>query len=131
MDFLPDIPTLQTAIMTFAMGGAAKLASSAQPLFAQAASKVSPVDAIVSVAECLYASQDNIADATAKAAAQTLCAQCAAFAAQYAWHGMDARGPLLVSAMRRDLGEAAPAGQAWPAPAADPLPLPAWVPTAA
>ncbi len=129
MDFLTDIPSLQTAIMTFAMQSSLKLQTAAQPLFAAAASRVSPVDRIVATAECLYANQDNITDAPTKALAQTLCGQCAAFAAQYAWQGMDVRGPGIVSAMRRDLGEAAPAGQTWPDPSADPAPVAQWTPS--
>ncbi len=129
MDFLPDIPALTGAIMTFAVTHAGNLPSGAASLFATAASKVSPVDSIVSTAECLYANQAAISDAPTKAAAQTLCAQCAAFAAQYGWHGMDTRGPLLIAAMRRDLGETASAGVTWPDPSTDPAPLAAWLPS--
>ncbi len=126
MIFLSDIPSAQTAIMAFAMGPSSHLSAGAAPLFATAASKVSPVDAIVSVAECLYANHGAIADTTARAAAQTLCGQCAAFAAQYAWHGMDLRGPGMIAAMRRDLGEADPTGAGWPDASADPAPKPEW-----
>lgn len=126
MQFLPDIPSIQAAIMTFAMSYANNLIDNGPALYASAASKPSPVDMIVSVAECLYANQSKITDAATRASAQTLAGQCAAFAAQYAWHGMDVRGPGIVSAMRRDLGEAAPAGAAWPAPSADPAPAPQW-----
>jgi hypothetical protein len=131
MIFLSDIPSIQTAIFTFAMTNASRFPAGVETLYQTAASKVSPVDTIVSVAECLYAGQSLFTDSTAQAAARTLAGQCAAFAAQYAWHGMDVRGPGIVSAMRRDLGEAAPAGQAWPDPTADPPPLAAWSPAAA
>jgi hypothetical protein len=130
MQFLTDIPSASAAIMAFAMGPAARLPSGAAPLFARAAGQVSPVDAVVQVAEHLYANQAAITDPTARAAAQTLCAQCAALAAQFGWHGMGARGPGLIAAMRRELGEPPPAGFAWPASSADPAPRPQWAPAA-
>jgi len=131
MNFLADIPSLSSAVLTFAMTHSGRLPQGAAPLLATAASKVSPVDSIVSVAECLYANQAAMADAAARAAAQTLCGQCAAFAAQYGWHGMDLRGPGMVAAMRRELGEADPAGAGWPDPSADPAPKPEWTAPAA
>ena len=128
MDFAPDIPTLQASIMTFAMTHAGDLPDYVAPKFAEAASKASPVDTIVSVAECLYANQGAMSAGAGKTAAQTLCAQCAAMAAQVGWHDMGTRGPAIVSAMRRNLGETAPEGQTWPDMADDPAPITSWTP---
>lgn len=127
MNFLTDISSTTSAIISFAMSGSSFLPAGAAPLFAEAASAVSPVDRIVNTAEVLYANAAAITDATAKANAQTLSAQCAAFAAQNGWHGMDTRGPGIIAAIRRNLGETAPNGGAWPDESEDPAPLPRWI----
>jgi hypothetical protein len=85
---------------------------------------------VCGVADLVYANRDAIGDAGAKAAAQTLAGQLAAFAAQpgsnfWGWgeapEGGTSRGLGIFLAMSRELGEAAPEG-GWPAPEADPAP---------
>jgi hypothetical protein len=125
MIFFADIKSVLAAITSFSMGSAADLQPAAKPLWVSVTA-VGPRDQICNAAEMLYANQDNIADATARAAAQTLCGQCAAFAGAYGW--MQDRAGQITSAMRRNLGETALAGTSWPDPSTDPPPLAVWVP---
>lgn len=124
MQAFNDIPALRAAMVAFAIGHGPNLPPAVRDRFASACASLSPAAAICDTAEALYAGQAEIADPASRAAAQTLCAQCAAFGALNGWHGLGdgGRGVGIAWAMRRDLGEAPPAGAAWPAPADDPAP---------
>jgi len=120
MNFLPDISGALAVIDTFLIQHARDLNAATQAALLQASSQASPVDKMVAFGETLYA-----LGAAASAEAKTAAAQVIEFAARYSWHGLgaDGRGAGIVAALRRDLGEAAPAG-GWPDLATDPAPRP-------
>jgi hypothetical protein len=122
MLILTDATALRTAVQSFAIAYGAGLPAPALAALLAATSAISPVVTICDTAELLFAYQDGITDTAAKAAAQTLCGQCATYAAMNGWHGMadGGRGSGMAQAMQRDLGESPPAGMAWPLAEADP-----------
>jgi hypothetical protein len=86
----------------------------------------STVDQIVGLGEFLYARRAEVSDA-----AKELAGGLIAYATIHAWHGLadNDRGDGIVKAMRRDIGDAAPAGTSWPDKDADPAPLREYLPT--
>lgn len=140
MDLLNSHTAAQTAIATFAANHAGALPDALRAKFIEATSSLSPVVQMCDTAELLYANAASIADSTAKAAAMTLAAQCAAWAAApgNSFHGMGqggangmSRGVAIYQAMARELGETAPAGTNWPEPSDDPAVSAAWTLAAA
>lgn len=85
--------------------------------FRELSGSPSPVDQIVGVGEFLYANRDRLPDA-----GRDLVGALISFATINAWHGLldDDRGNLIAQAMRRDLGEKAPAGSKFADAASDP-----------
>ena len=84
------------------------------------ASEVSVVDAVCKSAELIYARR-----AEAGPLLLGLGAGLAAFAAMNGWHGLAiaGRGAGMMSALRREAGEAHPTLGTWPDPSEDPAPL--------
>jgi hypothetical protein len=124
MDLITDVPALRAAGLAFAVQYGSNLPASAQTALVAAGSAVSPVDAACNTAELLYASLGAITDAPTKAAAQTLCAQCALMGATNGWQqlGVNGRGSGIYQAMCRELGLSPPTGTTWPTSSADPAP---------
>jgi hypothetical protein len=83
----------------------------------------SPVDTIVKTAETLYAAKDEIGDP-----GKQMCAELFYTASFHGWHGVNGAGRAgkIIAAMRRDLGEDAPA-MGWPDPENDPAAKPEYV----
>ena len=134
MDAITDIPGMAAAIQTFSRqhgqhlptAATAPMTGNPAEIFDTAASLASMVQRVNDVAECLYAFHGQIADPDAKTAAMTLCAQAAVFPGYQGWMppiALDNRGAKISWAMRRELGETAPAGTAWPTPDQDPAVL--------
>lgn len=117
MQTFDNITAAREAVMVYRFG---PLLAEAPDVIAKVqalSSSPSPVDAIVRVAEYLYAQRATIA-----AAGVDLCGGLIAFATLNGWYGLldGDRGNRIVQAIRRDLGETPPAGLAWPEPASDP-----------
>lgn len=102
-----SITDAREAIMDFRADHLKDLPEALQAKFKSQAASPSPVDQIVGTMELLYANKADLTDE-----AKDLVGGLAAFATTNAWHGLaeDNRGNLIVQAMRRDLGEKAPAG---------------------
>jgi hypothetical protein len=83
----------------------------------------SPVDTIVKTAETMYAARDVIGDA-----GKQMCAELFYTASFHGWHGVNGAGRAgkIIAAMRRDLGEEAPA-MGWPDAENDPEVKPEYV----
>lgn len=143
MQIINDIPSLQVAINAFCVNfgqnlptkvASPTLQGNPRQLLIDTVSAGSVVPQICDTAEILYAYRDELSDAPTKAAAMTLAAQCAIYAAQpgIQWHGMGAkisdedgapsRGVAIMWAMQRELGEVAPVGTAFPSKDKDPAP---------
>jgi hypothetical protein len=120
MEFPDNIQALGNAAQTFVMLHGATLAEDVRDRVIAALGAPSPVDRIVKTGEALYAARADLNEA-----GKMLVGQLISFAAMNGWHGLaeDNRGGKIVMAMRRDLGEAAPAGGSWPEPEEDPEPL--------
>lgn len=111
----------RAAIMTFAAdGGFAPLSAENRAKVIELASQPSPVAAIAEVAEFLYAQGETLTNG-----ARDLVDSLASYAAENAWFDMqvDGRGARIALVMRRENGETAPEGSAFPDPEADPKPL--------
>lgn len=79
----------------------------------------SAVDAVVKVSEIVFANKE---DPALPPELLSLAAASAVVAEAFGFHGMDegSRGSKLSLALRRQSGEAAPAGVSWPPPEEDP-----------
>lgn len=76
----------------------------------------SPVDLIAHFTEAVYANRDSV-----PAEGMELAAGCANLIDQDGYHGrLDDRASAMSFALRRDSGEQAGEGRAWPAPETDP-----------
>lgn len=78
----------------------------------------SPVDLIADFTEAVYANRDSISNEGLE-----IAAGCANLIGQDGYHGrLDGRASSISFALRRDSGEKAGAGRAWPKKADDPAP---------
>jgi hypothetical protein len=78
----------------------------------------SPVDLVVNFTEGVYANRGTL-----PAEAMEVAAGLASIIDQNGFHGrLDGRAPAIALALRREAGEDAPEGQAWPDEEADPAP---------
>lgn len=118
---LQDITAARSALTGLAATAEfAALTLDSQAALLAAASEVSVVDAVCHAAELIYARQ-----AECGTLLLGLGAGLAALATVNGWHGLalDGRGVGMMSALRREAGEAHPTDGAWPDPAEDPEPL--------
>lgn len=117
MQTFDNISDARNAIMDFRADHFADVPEDMRARFRELSASPSPVDQIVGVGEFLYANRERLTDAS-----RALLGGLIAFATPNAWHGLieDDRGNRIVQAMRRDLGEKAPAGSTFPKPADDP-----------
>lgn len=123
---LQDITAARAALTGLAATAEfAALSVDTQAALLAAASEVSVVDAVCHAAELIYARQ-----AEAGPLLLGLGAGLTALATMNGWHGLAiaGRGVGVMSALRREAGDAHPALGTWPDPSEDPAPLAQYLP---
>lgn len=125
LEFVNDLPALSSKLLSFMMTGAAALPDHTREALIEFAAHPSPVDRVVFSAEALFAVKDEL-----EKDGRDIAAQLAQYAAVNGWHGMEARGVAIASALQRIGGYKAPANSAWPPASEDPEPLERFLPAA-
>jgi hypothetical protein len=123
MQTFDNITEAREGIINYIVGALTTESADITAKIRQLNTSPSPVDQIVSIAEYLYAKRAEIS-----IEGKSLAAGLAAFATTNGWHNLlaDNRGNKIVQALRRDLGETAPAGVQWPNSVDDPAASPAF-----
>jgi hypothetical protein len=129
MNYVTDNTSARSVIVQFLMAEGANLPTDIRDGLMKDQASPSIVDAVVTVAERIFANADKLPKS-----ALVLGAQLATFRKANDWHkaeeGGKDRAEGLMLALMRDAGEPAPQGMAYPPATDDPAPLATYVPEA-